>query len=159
MPQPAFESSAAWHRKGKIVRQMLLYLLALFSLTNNTLNFKKNFGGAVRPACRSRRFTLFKTNICDFSALFMTWPLNLWSFQTCLRSLFQSKCLSFLDLLPQLSAIVCLQCKWLEWMHDRILDLKKMLWKVLWMALIAGLIDNDEKLASSKKHWTYLTQF
>ena len=32
--------------------------------------------------------------------------------------------------------------------------------KVLWMALIADLIDNDEKLASSdlKKHWTYLIQ-
>ena len=39
-----------------------------------------------------------------------------------------------------------------------ILDFKKMLCKVLWMALIAGLIDNDEKLASSKKLLTYLIQ-
>ena len=38
-----------------------------------------------------------------------------------------------------------------------ILDFKKrMLLKVMWMALIDGLIDNDEKLASSKKHWIYL---
>ena len=42
--------------------------------------------------------------------------------------------------------------------EKRILNLKKMFLKVLWMALIADLIDNDEKLASSdlKKHWTYL---
>ena len=30
--------------------------------------------------------------------------------------------------------------------------------KVLWMALIDGLIDSDEKLASSKNHWTFLIQ-
>ena len=36
---------------------------------------------------------------------------------------------------------------------------KRMLLKVLWMALIAGLIGNDETLASyKKKHWTYQIQ-
>ena len=40
-----------------------------------------------------------------------------------------------------------------------ILDFKRMLLKVLWMALIAGLIGNDETLASyKKKHWTYQIQ-
>ena len=67
VPQP-FESSAAWHRNGKIMRQMLLPLSIIHPHTQY-FEFMKNLVGP----CGSlpEELTLFKTKICDYSTLFM----------------------------------------------------------------------------------------